>query len=422
VKALFLASKWVAEQERRPEIGDLMTAAAIAALPNLSARMKFASLRLNIWNSKAFSQIVGVGGGKTETNVTEGGIIANANKVFQKFVEREFVSAICGTSDFNPDIEGKTLVVIGLNQDYRAILSPILATAIDTIVSRNVAHSRHRQTPLVVSLDEVPSIYLPKLANWLAEARSAGFVGMLGLQNFSQFKDAYGEDKATTILGNCATKHFLNPQDVSSAEQYSKYLGEQEIVYWTKSINGASGAGSKASISRSEQRQKVPLMTPEEFLKLPQGRAVTISPGYTNKQRQEGYIPIRHDISVATADIDDSKRSVAQWDKILANMQSRRSSLTDKEASQIMEERRDIVERLFPEPPPGNAKTTNINSLVNFAIQKLGAVVVNSISDRDIPLYPQWFVGDTDTINFEKLAAEGQLLITLLESYGVKFN
>jgi type IV secretory pathway TraG/TraD family ATPase VirD4 len=384
--------------------------------------MLFAQKRLNVWNDKAFSQLVGVGGGKTETNVTEGGIIANASKLFQKFVEREFVRAICGVSDFNPDLEGKTLVVIGLNQDYRAILSPILATAIDTIVSRNIAHSRHRQTPLVVSLDELPSIYLPKLANWLAEARSAGFVGLLGLQNFSQLKEAYGDDRATTILGNCATKHFLNPQDAGSAEQYSKYLGEKEVVYWTKSINGASGAGSKASVSRSEQRQKVPLMTPEEFLKLPQGRAVTISPGYTNKTRKEGYIPILHDIVVAPADIKDSNRSSEHWEKMVAQMRSSRTVLSDEEASRIMEERRQIVERLFPEPPPPDS-TCDLATLIRFAVEKLGYEQPDpkSYLDRDIPVYPRWFSQD-ESIDLPRLEQDADALITLLASHGVKLN
>jgi hypothetical protein len=74
-------------------------------------RLKFATKRLNVWNAQAFAQLVSSGGGK-ETNVTESGIIATAQKVFQQLVKRDFVPALCGTSNFKPDVEGKTLVVI----------------------------------------------------------------------------------------------------------------------------------------------------------------------------------------------------------------------------------------------------------------------------------------------------------------------
>ncbi|PSB47148.1 type IV secretory system conjugative DNA transfer family protein, partial [Chamaesiphon polymorphus] len=305
VKAVFLAAKWVAEQLNRPEFGDLLTAATIISLPNLSARMNFATKRLNIWNAKAFSQFIGVGGGNLETNVTEGGIIANASKIFQRFVEREFVPSICGTSDLQPDLDGKTLTIIGLNQDYRDIVSPILATVIDALVSRNVNHAREREAPFVFSGDEVPTIYLPRLKNWLAEARSAGFIALLFLQNYAQLVESYGENGARTIAGNCGTKIFLNPQDSSSAKEYSEYLGKKDIVYWTKSTTSAGSKDGKATTTRTQHVQEVPLMAPDEFLKLPQGRGVVISPGQENKDKQEVSIPILQNMSIAPADIAD---------------------------------------------------------------------------------------------------------------------
>ena len=431
VKGLFLAAKWVAEQEGKPEIGDLMTAAAIIALPNLSSRLKFASKRLNVWNDKAFSQLIGIGGGKKETNVTEGGIIGNAAKVFQKFIERDFVSALCGKSDFNPDIEGKTLVIVGLNQDYRAILTPILATALDVLISRNVAHSRHRKTPLVCSFDEIPSLRLPKLANWLAESRSAGFVGLLGLQNKSQLNETYGEDRANTMMANCATKHYLNPQDVGSAKEYSEYLGEKEIVYWTKSINGGSGQGGNATVSRSEQRTQVPLMTSEEFLKLPQGKAVTISPGYSNKK--EAYIPILHDIKISQVEIDNSKRSVGHWDKLLSKTRSSKRQLSNAEHAEIMVERRAIVERLFPEPPEGKllAKLATLVNVVlypdahdNPSLYQL-AEESKIFKNDDILIYPEWSSkSEEGAAKFDAYKAKDDIdrLLLLLDSNGIKFT
>ena len=108
------------------------------------------------------------------------------------------------------------------------------------------------------------------------------------------------------------------------------------------------------------------LMTPEEFLKLPQGKAVTISPGYSNKK--EAYIPILHDIKVSQVDIENSKRSVGHWDKLLSKIQSSKRQLSNAEYAEIMTERRAIVERLFPEPPQGKllAKLTTLVNVVLY--------------------------------------------------------
>jgi type IV secretory pathway TraG/TraD family ATPase VirD4 len=418
VQGVFLAAKWIGEIEARPELADLMMSASILNLPNLSSRLKFATKRLNVWNAQAFAQLVSSGGGK-ETNVTESGIIATAQKVFQQLVKRDFVPALCGTSNFKPDIEGKTLVVVGLNQDYRHVLAPILATVLDTLISRNIAHSRHRTSPLVTSLDELPSIYLPKIANWLAEARSAGFVGILGLQNQSQLKEAYGEDRARTILANCATKFFLNPQDDSSAEQYSKYLGEKDIKYWTKSISSSGGANGR-STSKSEQISKVPLMEAAEFLKLPQGKAVCISPGYQNKK--EAYVPILRSIKVQQEDLDSSKRSVETWKKMLGKMKT--EPMCDLAISAMLEERRAIAERLLPEPPT-DANSVPLSSLIKIAVRYLGyeAPLPDSYIDDNVSIYERWMTApEGGQIDLSKIERYLELLMILLGSHGITLN
>ena len=48
------------------------------------------------------------------------------------------------------------------------------------------AIAKKRKDPLIVVLDEVPSLYLPDLFKWLNESRSEGFCGILGWQNMGQ--------------------------------------------------------------------------------------------------------------------------------------------------------------------------------------------------------------------------------------------
>jgi type IV secretory pathway TraG/TraD family ATPase VirD4 len=365
-----LAAKWLAEDpeaiavarrlwkipdgEENPPIADVLTCAAILNVSGLADRIKYAEKRLNPWILQTFSQFSSAGGatqpGKAAVmNVTQAGILANAQKTINQLVKREFIPSICGKSNVEINLSGKnvkTLTIVGLNQDYRKLISPLLATVLDLIISRNVAHSRKRTVPFFVSLDELPSIKLPKIANWLAEARSAGFCGAIGLQNPSQLKEEYGDDRTQTIMSNCATKHFLNPQDKVSAQAYSDYLGEQELRYYTTSTSQQKGGSSK---TRSEGVTKVPLMEAAEFLKMDAGRVVTISPGYENPTKKETYLPILHDIKIPQQDLEQSAQSEQIWTRMLEPFKA--VKIDEQQISLDFKRRIDLVNELLPMPP-----------------------------------------------------------------------
>ncbi len=270
-----------------------------------------------------------------------------------------------------------------------------------------------------MSLDELPAIYLPKIANWLAEARSAGFVGLLGLQNQSQLKEAYGEDRARTILANCGTKFFLNPQDDISAKQYSDYLGERDLKYWTKSTSNSGGQNGR-SVSKSEQIAKVPLMEAAAFLKLPQGKAVCISPGYNNKS--EAYVPVLRSIKVQQEDLDSGKRSVETWKKMLGKMAI--EPMTDLEVSAMLEERRAIAERLLPEPP-SEANSAPLSYLIGLSTKLFGypPPLPDSYIDQNVPIYERWMTApENGNIDLTKIEQDPQSLMILLASHGIVPN
>jgi type IV secretory pathway TraG/TraD family ATPase VirD4 len=335
--------------EPNPAVADIMTVAAILNMSQFGERMKFAAKRLNPWIMQSLSQFLAAGGEKGKTNVTEGGILANAQKTMNQLVQREFIPSTCGKSTVKIDLNGantKTLTIVGLNQDYRHVITPFLATVLDLLVSYNVAHSKHRTVPYFVSLDELPTLKLPKLADWVAQARSAGFCGALGVQNRSQVVGSLGEDRTKTIFSNCATKVFINPQDPDSADFYSKYLGDQEIRHYTNSYTTQKGGGSR---SRSEQVTKVPLMEAAEFLRMPPGRAVMISPGYSDKRSKETYIPVLKDIKIPEQDLQESTKSKEVWKTMMASFKDR--SIDEAEIARMFELRNQLVEELFPLPP-----------------------------------------------------------------------
>jgi type IV secretory pathway TraG/TraD family ATPase VirD4 len=396
VQSAIMLAKWLEEdplaariaqriwQGERPPLADLMSAAAIVNLPALSSRMGYAQHRINPWNVQEFAQLVSTGGGTEggKTNVTEAGVIANAQKTLNQVVKRDFIPAICGKSTIDIELVGErpTLTIIGLNQDYRDVLTPLLATVIDLIVSHNVAHARQRKSPLFVSLDELPTLYLPKIANWLSEARSAGFCGAIGLQNPSQLQNTYGDKMATTILANCATKFILNPQDVQSAESYSKLLGEREHSYKTITHTYQKGGRSR---SINEHITKVPLMEAQEFNKMDVGRAITISPDYRNGKQKtkkgsapvrdtkdEAYIPIKIDISLPERDIASVGESKEVWQNMRYRAQAQNQATAKDELALAREydRRRALVEALFPPPPPKKLKAP-LKSLIQHLLK-----------------------------------------------------
>jgi type IV secretory pathway TraG/TraD family ATPase VirD4 len=195
------------------------------------------------------------------------------------------------------------MIIFGMDQNRRDIIGPILATVMHMIIVRNIA--KKRIDPLAVFLDELPTIALPNLVNWLNESRSAGFCGVLGYQNMTQLEQAYGKETARAILSGCNTKFIFNPGEYESAKYFSDYLGDEEVRYKQKSRSNSKDGGSN-SISEQDKTKK--MFSPEEILKLPAGTCVFINPAYANKE--EASVPLK--LKVHIGDSETKRRAYGQ--------------------------------------------------------------------------------------------------------------
>ena len=130
-----------------------------------------------------------------------------------------------------------------------------------------------------------PPCISPDLPKWINEFRSNGFVALLGYQNFAQLQHIYGRDLSRALFAACGTKVFFNPKDRETAHEFSGYLGEKEVRLFTHSRSQGRYGGQ----SRSEQVQRVPLMTADQILKLKQGECVFINPALPGAGR--GFSP-----------------------------------------------------------------------------------------------------------------------------------
>jgi type IV secretory pathway TraG/TraD family ATPase VirD4 len=321
---------------------DVMTAAAILSSEKMVERLMAASL--NPWIRIAFGQLFSSAGSEK----TIAGIAGTASLMFTRFMAKNTLGCFIGKTTLPLEVGKKQMIIFGLDRERRDAVGPLMTSIMHMTVARSIAKKRKETGPLVVSVDELPSIFLPDLFKWLNESRSEGFCGILGWQNMGQLEKIYGKEIAKAILGACGTKFVFNPGEEESARIFSAYLGEEEIKYKQKS---RSMVGGKTSISISDQEKTRKLFEPAQFLKLPPGKCVFINPAYDN--RKEGSVPILKNIKVPKYIIRLEEENSNNWDKLINKLA--RKSTQKRPTQEDLDIRIKEVDKRFPIPQAGNA-------------------------------------------------------------------
>lgn len=306
----------------------LMTSVMLSA-PQLIDRLYPESSGIDPWIRQAFGQIFSV----KDSEKTVSSIIGTASLNFGKLVMPKILSACIGQTTLPLDLDGKVMVVFGLDRELRDVMGPIVATAIHMLVNENLFRKKGqraadgsirqkdgRNDPLFVVLDELPTVYLPQLPNWENESRSDGFNGIIGFQNKSQLKKIYGDEMSLAIMGGCATKFIFNPGEVESAEYFTKFFGEEEISRKNKS---RSVGGGKPSTSHSMEVGTRKLVAPEQFTGLPPGTCIMTNPAYANKEM--AYLPRRLNVTIPKAEIELAGLIESKWGDVEARLVKRSS-------------------------------------------------------------------------------------------------
>jgi type IV secretory pathway TraG/TraD family ATPase VirD4 len=383
VQATFLLSKWVAEFTGLDHMGDILTASLIAALPNLAeriqainsnnsiiSRVNFAvseegqrfftktptleGAQVGSWVTKAFEQIVGAHGNGDggEENKTETSIVSTALATFETFVRKDLVPAFC--SDGSPteanrklpvDIGEKTMYVFGVNRSSRYSVAPLIATLIQSMVDRRIGVSKQQKNGLVVGLDELPTLYIPGAVDWPATARSAGICLLSGIQNIAQLASRYGDNDSKSMIGSHGVKILFNPGELESAETYSKMLGDADMVVDQPKSRSHSAGGSTTSYNKS--LQQVAMRSAADFLKFKQGEFVLLSSASANKE--QAYIPELMQVKIDEQLLLEEKFCNDKWPQWIETIKKSRPQLSDETINGMIEDRKTLLENLFPE-------------------------------------------------------------------------
>jgi type IV secretory pathway TraG/TraD family ATPase VirD4 len=284
--------KAVLQLAKLSEYPDFLTCQKILALDSSELIDRVKAADISPWVKTSWDQFMSM----RESEKTAASVAAIASLMFTNFVSPDILPCLCGKSTIPLDLEGKQMIIFGMDQNRRDIIGPILATVLHMIVTRNIA--KKRVDPLAVFLDELPTLSLPYLVNWLNESRSAGFCGVLGYQNMTQLEKAYGKENSRAILSGCNTKFIFNPGEYESAKYFSDYLGDEEVRYRQKSRSDSRDGGS---YSTSDQDKTKKIFSPEEFLKLPAGHCVFINPAYANAK--EASIPVKLEVKIGNGEM-----------------------------------------------------------------------------------------------------------------------
>lgn len=323
---------------------DLLTASVLLSLHKLPERIikakelsdkgGYPDWSLSIWVYMAFNQLLQI----KDSEKTLGGVLATASRIFSKFMVPELMSAFCGETTIPLSMHGKKLLIFGLDQNRRDAISPILAATLHMVVAKSLYEER--KDPLLLVLDELPTIHLPHLVKWMNESRYKGLCTILGFQNIGQIEEAYGRGILQAIMSGCATKAIFNPQDKNSAEYFSGYLGEEEIKTRQKS-KGYGKGGTSRNVSMNLNKRA--LVEAAELNRFPIGRMVYINPGYASGQ--DAYVPLVVKGSIPKSDEKKVKISKRRWPKLRAQY-VQLSSMQRIEKEEI-EERFSYLKKMF---------------------------------------------------------------------------
>ena len=304
---------------------DVMTAAAILSSKEIIKRLMAADL--NPWINIALGQIFS----SVDSEKTVAGIMATASLMFTRFMAKNTLGCFVGKTTLPLQLKGKQMIIFGLDRERRYAVGPLMTSILHMIVSKNIASKR--QDPLIVSIDELPSVYLPDLFKWLNESRSEGFCGLLGWQNMSQLEETYGKEITRAIFGACGTKFLFNPGEEESSRLFSNYLGDEEIKEKQKS---RSSGNCNTSTSISYQKKSRKLFEASQFLKLPSGKCVFINPAYSNKD--ESSVPLLKKVRLPKSEFKIDAKTRAKWLRIV------RKSI--KHSTQKIPTKDDLIKRV----------------------------------------------------------------------------
>lgn len=128
-------------------------------------------------------------------------------------------------------LNSESILVLGNDEAYRSSLDVINQVIFKRVVELLLARPETTLGRTWFFLDEVKEAgNLDALGRLMTKGRSVGAAVVLGFQDVDGLYEAFGENQAKSILGQCATKVFLRLESPETAKWAESVFGEFEAV------------------------------------------------------------------------------------------------------------------------------------------------------------------------------------------------
>lgn len=152
-------------------------------------------------------------------------------------------------------LNSESILVLGNDEAYRSSLDIINQVIFKRVVELILAQPETNMGRTWFFLDEVKEAgNLDALGRLMTKGRSVGASVVLGFQDVDGMYEAFGENQAKSILGQCATKVFLRLDSPETAKWAESVFGEYEAVELKQSasLGESTSEGTSLTTGTSE--------------------------------------------------------------------------------------------------------------------------------------------------------------------------
>ncbi|MFH4968302.1 TraM recognition domain-containing protein [Gaetbulibacter sp. M240] len=137
--------------------------------------------------------------------------------------------------------ENPTFLCIGNDSTLTTTYAPIISLVISVCLRKM---NEPNKVKSAVVLDEAPTLYIPNLEQIPATARSNKIATIIGLQDYSQMVDKYGQDKAQVLISNLGNQFYGRTVNERTARMITALFGKEDRKYVSSSTSSGSSSGN----------------------------------------------------------------------------------------------------------------------------------------------------------------------------------
>ncbi len=220
---------------------------------------------------------------------TRSNILISFSGYFELFDDPIIDAATCA-SDFDlRDLRRKKMTIyVGFSDEDMERLAPILTLFWQQLISfmiQEIPNPIDEPYPLLCLIDEFSSLgRIERLRRSLKLLREYRVRCILMFQYIAQTYEKYSHDEARAFA-NIKTKIAYTAEDLNDAEYLSKMMGTRTKKIVSRAVSMQSGGG--INDSKSISYQAIPLLRPEEVMKLKSNVTLIVRAGYSPIKAQQ---------------------------------------------------------------------------------------------------------------------------------------